>query len=150
MDRRTSAGDRRAAPRGGRRTTDHDGRPVVLIVDDHVDSRELLATVLQELGVVIAEAGNGREAAQRLAAFPVPSLVLVDLALPDCHGTDIVRKMKREPATADVPVVVLSASVMASDKEAAAQAGCAAFVEKPILPDDVVALVRRLLAGAAG
>jgi CheY-like chemotaxis protein len=58
--------------------------------------------------------------------------------------------MKREPSTADVPVVVLSASVMTSDKEAAAEAGCAAFVEKPILPDDVVALVRRLLAGAAG
>ena len=140
--------DRRAAPRGGRRTADHSGRPVVLIVDDHVDSRELLATVLQEAGVTVAEAGTGKEAVERVALSPVPSLILIDLALPDCHGTAVVRTLKQSDGTRHIPVVALSASVMAPDKEAAAQAGCLAFIEKPLIPDDVVSMVRRVLDGA--
>ena len=148
MDRRTSHLDRRVSRRGGRRQPDHSGRSVVLIVDDHVDSRELLATVLQDVGVTVAEAGTGQEALARLAADPLPALVLVDLALPDCHGTDVVREIKRAPETRHIPVVALSASVQPSDKEAAAQAGCVAFIEKPLMPDDVIDLVRRLLSGA--
>ena len=95
-----------------------------------------------------AEAGTGEEARVRVAAEPLPSLVLVDLALPDCHGTDIVRAIKQSPLTRHIPVVALSASVMPSDKEAAANAGCIAFVEKPLMPDDVIDLVRRILSGA--
>lgn len=148
MDRRTSHIDRRVTRRGGRRQPDYSGRLVVLIVDDHVDSRELLATVLQDVGVTVAEAGTGEEARVRVATEPLPSLVLVDLALPDCHGTDIVRAIKQSPLTRHIPVVALSASVMPSDKEAAANAGCIAFVEKPLMPDDVIDLVRRILTGA--
>jgi two-component system, cell cycle response regulator DivK len=144
---RRLAPERRLVPRGGRRDGDHEGRPLVLVVDDHVDSRDLMAAVLQELGVVIAEAGTGAAALERAAASPQPALILIDLSLPDCHGTDVVRALKADEAMRDIPVVALSASVMASDKEAAARAGCAAFIEKPVLPDEVVAMVRRLLAG---
>jgi len=133
-------------PRGGRRTEDYSGRPVVLVVDDHVDSRDLMAAVLQEVGVVMAEAGTGAEGLMRARSDPRPALILIDLSLPDCHGTEVVRQLKADEATRDVPIVALSASVMTADKEAAASAGCAAFVEKPVLPDDVVKLVRRLLA----
>ena len=145
MERRHNP-ERRAVPRGGRRTADHSGRPVVLIVDDHVDSRELLATVLQDAGVVIAEAGTGGEALARAAVHPMPSLVLIDLELPDCHGTAVVRALKDDERTRPIPIVALSASVMIPDKEAAADAGCLAFIEKPLLPDTVVEMVRRLLA----
>lgn len=120
----------------------------MLIVDDHADSRELLAAVLQDAGVTVAEAGTGRDALRRVAGDPAPDLVLVDLALPDCHGTDIARALKRDPETARIPIVALSASVMASDKAAAADAGCVAFIEKPLIPDDVVELVRRTLIAA--
>jgi two-component system, cell cycle response regulator DivK len=148
VDRRTASGARRTASRGGRRAADNAGRPLVLVVDDHVDSRELLSTVLLELGVSIAEAGTGKEALQRLAIAPAPDLILIDLSLPDCSGTDVVRALKLNPATRHIPVIALSASVMAPDKAAAAAAGCAAFIEKPALPDDVVRMVRRLLSGA--
>jgi CheY-like chemotaxis protein len=134
-------------PRGGRREADYSGRPLVLVVDDHVDSRDLMAAVLQELGVAIAEAGTGADALQRAAANPRPALIIIDLALPDCHGTEVVRRLKADSSTHDIPIVALSASVMAADKEAAATAGCAAFIEKPVLPDQVVAMVRKLLAG---
>ena len=147
-ERRTAIRDRRLVSRGGRRLGDYSGRPTVLIVDDHVDSRELLAAVLQELGVTIAEAGTGREALDRAAASPRPDLILLDLGLPDCHGTDIVRALKGDDSTRGIPVVALSASVRAEDKHRAEAAGCAAFIEKPLLPADLVRFVRKLLAEA--
>ena len=149
MSERRTSPDRRQTARGGRRDADHCGRPVVLVVDDHADSRELMAAVLQEIGVAMAEAATGREALRRAAAFPIPQLILIDLSLPDCHGTEVVRVLKQDDSTFSIPIVALSASVMAADKEAAAAAGCVAFIEKPVLPDEVVRVVRRVLSGAA-
>jgi CheY-like chemotaxis protein len=147
VERRTSS-DRRQVHRGGRREDDHAGRPVVLIVDDHADSRELVAAVLTDIGVAIVEAATGAEALRRAWSKPYPHLVLIDLSLPDCHGTDVVRALKQDPRTRDVPVVALSASVMAADKEGAAQAGCEEFIEKPVTPDTMIAVVRRVLGNA--
>jgi CheY-like chemotaxis protein len=147
VERRLSSRDRRGQPRGGRRHPDYAGRPLVLIVDDHVDSRELLATVLQDVGVALAEAGSGADALARAAHDPLPDLIMIDLELPDCHGTEVVRTLKQAPETQQIPVVALSAAVMTSDKRAAAGAGCVAFIEKPLMPDDVVGMVRRLLDG---
>ena len=117
----------------------------MLIVDDHADSREFAATVLSDMGLGIAEAATGRDALERAWSAPTPHLVLIDLSLPDCHGTDVVRTLKQDPRTAGTPIVALSASVMAADKERAAQAGCADFIEKPVTPDRMVAVVRRAL-----
>jgi two-component system cell cycle response regulator DivK len=146
VERRHSP-ERRLVPRGGRRDADYTGRSVVLVIDDHVDSRDLMAAVLQEVGVTIAEAGTGADALRRAAIEPRPALILIDLSLPDCHGTEVVRALKSDAETRHIPVVALSASVMPADKAAAASAGCAAFIEKPVLPDEVVAMVRKLLAG---
>ena len=146
MERRLTP-ERRLVVRGGRRDSDHSGRLVVLVIDDHVDSRDLMAAVLQELGVAIAEAGTGAEGLRRASRHPVPALIMVDLSLPDRHGTEVMRALKADSDTSDIPLVALSASVTPADKAAAAAAGCAAFIEKPFLPDEVVEMVRRLLAG---
>jgi two-component system, cell cycle response regulator DivK len=148
VDRRTSPADRRLSHRGGRRQLDYAGRPIVLVVDDHVDSRDLLAAVLREIGVSLSEAGTGKDALERLTSSPLPDLVLLDLSLPDCHGTEVVRAIKADPRTSRIPVIALSASVTTADKDAAAAAGCEAFIEKPLLPEDVVGLVRRMLTAA--
>jgi len=148
VERRTSP-DRRQLHRGGRREDDHAGRPVILVVDDHADSRELVAAVLTDVGAAIAEAATGGDALQRAWLQPYPHLVLIDLSLPDCHGTDVVRMLKQDVRTRDIPVVALSASVMAADKERAAEAGCAEFIEKPVIPDTLIDVIRRVL-GAAG
>ena len=148
VERRTSP-DRRQVHRGGRREDDHAGRPVILVVDDHADSRELVAAVLLGDGIAVAEAATGSEALLRAWSKPHPHLVLIDLSLPDCHGTDVVRMLKQDARTRDIPVVALSASVMAADKERAAAAGCAEFIEKPVIPDTLIDVIRRVL-GAAG
>jgi hypothetical protein len=57
-----------------------------------------------------------------------------------------VRKLKEDVRTRDIPVVALSASVMAADKERAAEAGCAEFIEKPVIPDTLIDVIRRVLA----
>jgi two-component system, cell cycle response regulator DivK len=130
------------------REDDHAGRPVILVVDDHADSRELVAAVLLDVGIAVAEAATGGEALLRAWSKPYPHLILIDLSLPDCHGTDVVRTLKQDARTRDVPVVALSASVMAADKERAAEAGCAEFIEKPVIPDALIDVIRRVLGGA--
>ena len=121
---------------------------MILVVDDHADSRELVATVLLDLGVAVAEAATGADALLRAWSQPHPHLVFIDLALPDCHGTDVARTLKQDQRSRDIPLVALSASVMAADKERAAEAGCAEFIEKPVTPETVIAVVRRVLGGA--
>jgi CheY-like chemotaxis protein len=134
--------------RGGRRSADHRQRPVVLVVDDHADSRELIAAVLGEAEIGTAEASTGARALERVLEAPRPSAVIIDLGLPDCHGTDCIRVLRPAPATADLPILVLSASVTDADRTGAAAAGATAFLSKPILPDDLLAAVRAALAGA--
>jgi putative two-component system response regulator len=144
-ERRKGASDRRTTWRGGRRAVDQLRGPVVLIVDDHVDSRELVAAVLASDGIATAEAGTGVEALERMHALPMPRLVILDLRLPDCHGTDLIRSLYADVLTADVPVLVVSALVTAADRQAATDAGAVGFLAKPILPDLMLDAVRRAL-----
>ena len=131
-DRRTSSTDRRLSHRGGRRLDDYNGRPLVLVVDDHVDSRDLLAAVLREIGVSLAEAGCGKDALARLRVPPMPRLVLLDLSLPDCHGTEIVRALKSDTRTTHIPVIALSANAIPRDIERGLHAGFFRYLTKPI------------------
>jgi two-component system chemotaxis response regulator CheY len=117
----------------------------VLVVDDHADCRELIGVVLGEAGIGIAEAGSGAAAIEWLRTAPAPHALIVDLRLPDCHGTEIIRQFTENPATAGRPVLVLTALVTEADRRAASDAGAAAFLPKPVLPDDVLREVRRLL-----
>jgi CheY-like chemotaxis protein len=144
-DRRSHPGDRRQLWRGGRRDEDHRNRPIVLIVDDHADCRELIRVVLGAAGIGTAEASSGAAAIARLRIHPLPAAFIVDLGLPDYHGTELIRRLHRDPATAALPVLVLSASVTDADRLAAADAGASAFLAKPVLPDTLLIEVRRLL-----
>ena len=145
-DRRQSGpGDRRTRWRGGRRGDDNRERPVVLVVDDHADSRELIAAVLGAASVATAEASSGAAALQRVLEEPRPSAIIIDLGLPDCHGTDCIRALKQAPETAGIPILVLSASVTDADKRGATEAGAIAFLRKPILPDDLLIALRKVL-----
>lgn len=148
-NRRTGSAERRNAWRGGRRTGDRLDRPIALVVDDHADSRELIAAVLGPAGIGTSEASTCQAALDRLEMPPAIRLVIIDLHLPDCHGTEVIRAVRGRPATALMPIIVLSAAVTPKDRLAAVQAGASLFLAKPFIPDALVAAVTGLLDQAA-
>ena len=117
----------------------------MLVVDDHADCRELIGVVLGAAGIGIAEMSSGAAALEWLRTAPAPQALIVDLRLPDCHGTEVIRQLRQNPATAGMPVLVLSALVTEADRRSASDAGATAFLPKPVLPDDLLREMRRLL-----
>jgi CheY-like chemotaxis protein len=121
-------------------------RPLVLVVEDHQDAREMYAVYLQFSGFDVAQAGNGIEAVEKTRAL-LPDIVLMDLALPTMDGWEATRQLKNDPRTKHIPIVALTGHALAGHAEGARAAGCDAFVTKPCLPDALVAEIRRLLDG---
>jgi CheY-like chemotaxis protein len=119
-------------------------RPLVLVVEDYQDAREMYAAYLQFSGFEVAEAANGVEAVDRATEL-VPDIVLMDLALPRMDGWEATRRLKADPRTRHIPIVALTGHALAGHAEGAREAGCDSFVTKPCLPDALVAEIRRLL-----
>ena len=119
-------------------------QPLVLVVEDYQDAREMYAAYLQFSGFEVAEATNGVEAIEKAQRL-MPDIVLMDLALPRMDGWEATRRLKSDERTKRIPVVALTGHALAGHAEGARQAGCDAFVTKPCLPDALVAEIRRLL-----
>jgi CheY-like chemotaxis protein len=121
--------------------------PLILVVDDYQDAREMYAEYLQFSGFRVAEARNGNEAVAQ--AFSLrPDLILMDLSLPGMDGWEATRLLKADDRTKHIPVVALTGHALAGASEGAKRAGCDSFVTKPCLPDDLVVEVRRMLSAA--
>jgi two-component system, cell cycle response regulator DivK len=119
--------------------------PLILVVDDYQDAREMYAEYLQFSGFRVAEARNGNEAVEKAFALK-PDLILMDLSLPGMDGWEATRRLKADEATRGIPVVALTGHALAGASEGAKKAGCDSFVTKPCLPDDLVVEVRRMLS----
>ena len=118
--------------------------PLILIVEDYEDARELYAQYLQFSGFRVAQARNGNEAVQQALALK-PDLILMDLSLPDMDGWEATRRLKADDSTRHIPIVALTGHALAGAFDGARRAGCDAFVTKPCLPDELVVEVRRIL-----
>ena len=118
--------------------------PLILVVDDYEDAREMYAEYLRFCGFRVAEARNGNEALEQAFSL-MPDLILMDLSLPGMDGWEATRQLKADPRTARIPVVALTGHALAGASEGAKRAGCDSFVTKPCLPDDLVVEVRRML-----
>lgn len=118
--------------------------PLILVVDDYQDAREMYAEYLQFSGFRVAEARNGNEALEQAFALK-PDLILMDLSLPGMDGWEATRVLKADDRTKNIPVVALTGHALAGASEGAKKAGCDSFVTKPCLPDDLVVEVRRML-----
>lgn len=123
---------------------DNDG-PLILVVDDYQDAREMYAEYLLFSGFRVAEARTGNEAIEQALALK-PDLILMDLSLPGMDGWEATRVLKADDRTKDIPVVALTGHALAGASEGARRAGCDAFVVKPCLPDDLVVEIRRMLS----
>jgi two-component system cell cycle response regulator DivK len=124
--------------------TPADSRPLVLVVDDYQDAREMYAEYLSFSGFRVAEASNGLEAVEKAFALR-PDVILMDLSLPGMDGWTATRQLKTDERTRSIPVVALTGHALAGASDGARQAGCDAFVTKPCLPDELVLEVRRML-----
>lgn len=113
---------------------------VILIVDDYEDGREMSAELLSMRGYTVLTAGTGL-AALDVARTGKPHLMLLDLTLPDLDGFEVARRLKADPATAGIAIIMLTAHADAALERSAAAIGCAGFVTKPCMPTE---LVRRI------
>jgi len=117
--------------------------PRALVVDDYDDAREMYAEFLAFKGYEVVQAQNGVQAVT-LAGAVLPDLIVLDLALPDMDGIEVTRRLKRDPVTATIPIVMLTANAQPGMLHQARQAGCAEVLVKPCAPDDLLQVVQGL------
>ena len=116
----------------------------LLVVEDNPDNLVTLRAVLgNKYRLVEATDGEAGLAAIRAGS---PSLVLLDMQLPLMDGMTVLKRLKEDPATCAIPVLALTASAMAGDRERLMDAGCAAYLSKPYQPEDLEELVARFVA----
>ncbi|HOB76751.1 MAG TPA: response regulator [Phycisphaerae bacterium] len=117
----------------------------VLIVDDNVQNRELLVAYVEDIpNVTTMEAANGIEALARLAEDP-PDLILLDIMMPKMSGFEVCRRIKTDPRTRDIPVVMVTALDEMGDHERAVDSGTDEFLTKPVNRAELVERVTSLL-----
>jgi two-component system cell cycle response regulator DivK len=117
---------------------------LILIVEDNDKSRKLVRDLLMAKGHEIIEAETGEEGV-RLAQERRPSLVLMDIRLPGIDGIQALGRLRAEVATREIPVMAMTASVMAGDRQKVLDAGFDAFQSKPLTIKDFLAAVELLL-----
>ncbi len=120
----------------------------VLIVDDSSDIREMWRLWLTFWGFQVDEAQNGHEALDRARSHR-PDLVLMDLWMPVLDGLAATERLKADPATAQVPVLALSAYTLPSAVDRALAAGCDSFLPKPVDPDHLLEKIRQMFGQRA-
>ncbi|MBI4410304.1 MAG: response regulator [Gemmatimonadetes bacterium] len=118
----------------------------ILLIEDDPFLRDALRLLLEEAGYRVREAASVAQALELAAAEP-PSLVILDLGLPDGPGLEVVRALRERPATQDVPVVALTGRVGPEEEQACRQAGCRAYWAKPLPPLELLRRIPELLQG---
>src|SRR5918999_5069011 len=118
--------------------------PAILVVDDDEDSRRILMYGLGGAGYRVFFAENGA-AAVELCRVVLPSLVIMDLAMPEMDGYTATRALKADERTRDVPVIAWSARIFAGDNSELLDAGFDEVLPKPSVPADVIEAVRRFV-----
>ena len=122
---------------------------LVLIVDDNEKNVKLARDVLGFAGFRTLEAGSG-EAGISLALEHLPEVILLDIRLPDLDGTAVLRRLKGEERTRQIPVVALTSFAMKGDRERFLADGFDGYLEKPISVTEFPDQVRAFCAGAEG
>lgn len=118
--------------------------PLILIVDDNLDAREMYGMYLQHEGFRWTEAVNGHDALTQ-TLVEKPALILMDATMPRMDGWEAIRILKENPVTKGIPLIMLTAHAFQEHRDRAAQAGADAFLAKPVLPDQLAAEICRVL-----
>lgn len=119
-------------------------QPTILIVDDNAQNAELLQAFLEALPVRVVTASDGIEALAKVEQHP-PNLILLDIMMPRMSGFQVCRNLKADPATKNIPILMVTALKELSDIETARESGTDDFVSKPVNRFELLTRVKILL-----
>ncbi len=119
-------------------------QPLVLVVDDNEDNLLLLSFLLEQLGCTIITAADGKTAVDVAQSYQ-PSLILLDMMLPDFDGLEVLSRLRHNPLTTPIPVIAVTAMARPEDRERILSAGCEEYVTKPYIVDELEILLRRYI-----
>jgi two-component system, OmpR family, phosphate regulon response regulator PhoB len=116
----------------------------ILLADDQEALRLLLQAILEDGDYQLLEAQSGPEALA-LARVEKPALVVMDWMMPGMSGVDVAKALKTDPATREIPIILLTARNRAEDRQAGLAAGVSEYISKPFSPLELIDAVERLL-----
>lgn len=119
----------------------------ILVAEDERDIRELIDFTLRFADFEVVLTQNGLEAVERAAEVD-PDLILMDVRMPKMTGYEACRELKKDPATADIPVAFLSAKGQETEIEEGLNSGALEYIVKPFAPDDLIDQVKEILQRA--
>ena len=120
--------------------------PVILVTDDHEDTRDIYSLSLGQLGYTVHTAANCDEALKKAREIR-PALIVMDLGMPQLDGLEATRRLKADPELRTIPILVVTAHALDTIRIEAMKAGADAHLTKPCEPDDVAAAISKLLSG---
>ena len=120
----------------------------ILIIDDDVDTLRLVGLMLQRQGYEISAASNGSQGLAK-ALEERPDLILLDVMMPDMDGYEVARRLRKNPVTVNVPILMFTAKTQLDDKVAGFEVGADDYLTKPTHPTELQAHVKALLARSA-
>lgn len=119
-------------------------RPLVLVADDDPDILLLMTLTLERDGYDVVAAKDGLSALEA-AVERAPHLVLLDLMMPGLDGYEVTRRLRREPTTKNLPIVIVTAAAEESQAARALEAGADAYMKKPFSPRELLAKTAALI-----
>ncbi len=120
-------------------------KPKILVVDDEPDALEILGFKLKEAGYAPIFAKDGARAIS-MARDERPALIVLDLMLPEVDGLEVCKILRRDPATAAIPILMLTARAAEMDRVIGLELGADDYVTKPFSPRELVLRIKKLLA----
>jgi len=117
----------------------------ILIIDDDVDTLRLVGLMLQRQGYAISAAANGEQGLQK-AIEEKPSLILLDVMMPDMDGYEVTRRLRKNPSTKDIPILMFTAKTQLDDKVTGFEAGADDYLTKPTHPAELQAHIHALFS----
>ena len=122
-------------------------RPLVLLVDNNADNREMYAEYLRTCGFRVIACSDSA-ASLDFARSCIPDIILLELRMNRMNGVEVLGQIRKEPSLGHIPVVALTASVLSFERAAAMAAGFTELLPKPCFPEDLASAIRRIVAAA--
>ncbi len=117
----------------------------ILLVEDNLSNITTMMDYLKAKGYQVLVAVNGKEGVETAQAQQ-PSLILMDIQMPEMDGLEAIKIIRRDPVIAKTPIIALTALAMAGDRERCLQAGANKYVSKPVRLKELIQLIENMLA----